>query len=202
MPSWWQELVKIPEVDDFQELAQKMQASFELPQADEQAVWHGDNYYLAPLAPKCLCQKAFPLPPDPKFPCQDIREEQLKKDSGLCTGPPVLGERSLTHLPWANHTFWLGAVLELREVMEPYISFSNDTISGGVAPLEGSLEDQMEMTITGSVQVATANPPLKGPAAEEAVPCWEASGGTFQYFPNPGWGVNQEGRVPNLVPWL
>ena len=32
MPSWWQELGKIPEVGDLQELAQKIWASFELPQ--------------------------------------------------------------------------------------------------------------------------------------------------------------------------
>ena len=30
-PSWWQELEEIPEVDDTQELAQKIWASFELP---------------------------------------------------------------------------------------------------------------------------------------------------------------------------
>ena len=31
-PTWWQELGKIPEVGNFQELAQKIQASFKLPQ--------------------------------------------------------------------------------------------------------------------------------------------------------------------------
>ena len=32
MPSWWQELGKIPEVGNLQELAQRIWASFELPQ--------------------------------------------------------------------------------------------------------------------------------------------------------------------------
>ena len=71
MPSWWQELVEIPEVDDFQELAKKIWASFELPWRRSK-LHNMENYYLAPPAPKCLCQKDFLLLPDPKFPCWDI----------------------------------------------------------------------------------------------------------------------------------
>ena len=90
MPSWWKELAKIPEVEDFQELAHRIWASFELPQWMSKL--HGmENYYLAPLAPKCLCQKAFLPPPDPKFPCHNIREEQLKKTVAYAQAPPVLG---------------------------------------------------------------------------------------------------------------
>ena len=74
MPSWWQELVEILEVDDFQELAQKIWASFELPQRMSE-LHNVENYNLSPPAPKCLCQKDFLLPPDPKFSCWDIREE-------------------------------------------------------------------------------------------------------------------------------
>ena len=66
MPSWWQELEKIPEVDDIQELAQKTQASFELPQWMSE-VYDIENYYLAPPAPKCLHQKDFLLLLDPRF---------------------------------------------------------------------------------------------------------------------------------------
>ena len=77
MPSWWWELGKIPEEGNFQELAQKIQASFELPQ--QMSKMHDvENYYLAPLAPKCLCQKDFLSLPDPMFPCWDIRVEQLE----------------------------------------------------------------------------------------------------------------------------
>ena len=59
-PSWWWELGKIPEVDDVQELAQKIWASFELPQWMSE-VYDIENYYLAPLAPNSLCQKDFLL---------------------------------------------------------------------------------------------------------------------------------------------
>ena len=46
----------IPDVDDIQELSQKIWASFKLPQQMSEV--HGiDNYYLAPQAPTGLCQK-------------------------------------------------------------------------------------------------------------------------------------------------
>ena len=72
-PTWWQELLEIPGVSDVPELAQKTRASFELPPQMSE-IHDIENYYLAPPAPRCIWQKAFLLPPDPMFPCQDIRE--------------------------------------------------------------------------------------------------------------------------------
>ena len=78
MPDWWLELAEISGVDDHQELAQKIQASFELPwQISKQ---HGvKNYHQAPPALPCLCWKDFLPQQDLKFPCWDIRESQLEK---------------------------------------------------------------------------------------------------------------------------
>ena len=92
MPGWWLELAKIPGVDHHQELAQMVQASFELPQWISE--WHGmENYHQAPLALPCICWKDSLPQPDPKFACQDIRES-VREDSGLCPSPPVLGRES------------------------------------------------------------------------------------------------------------
>ena len=44
--------------------------------------------------------------------------------------------------------------------MEPYVSFPNDAILGGEAPLEGFLEDHQETTPSRSAQPASANPPI------------------------------------------
>ena len=58
MLGWWPELAKIPGVDDHQELAQKVQASFKLPWHISE--WHGvENYHQAPPALLCICQKDF-----------------------------------------------------------------------------------------------------------------------------------------------
>ena len=68
MPSWWQELAEVPEIEDHQELAQKVWASFKIPQqiSEQHDV---ENYYQAPPAPPCICQKNFLSQPDPKFTC-------------------------------------------------------------------------------------------------------------------------------------
>ena len=53
-PNWWQELEMVLEVDDVQELAQKIWASFKLPwqMSKEHDV---ENYYQAPPVPHCIC---------------------------------------------------------------------------------------------------------------------------------------------------
>ena len=90
IPNWWQELVGIPGINDFWELTQKIRASFELPwvKSETQDV---KNDYLAPPAPKCICQKEFLPPLNPIFPCQDIRDGQSQKTLAYAPSPTVLG---------------------------------------------------------------------------------------------------------------
>ena len=158
------------EVEDFWELAQKICTSFELPQRMSE-LHQVENYYLTSQVLKCLCQIDFLPLPDPKFPLQDIQVGQLEKTIAHVqvlqywvekSNPPTPGQPGLL----------VGSILELREVIEPYISFPDDTILGGVAPPEGFLEDQPETTMSGSVQPASAKPPVEGAAAEEATPIW------------------------------
>ena len=68
----------IPQVDDAQKLAWKVQASFEIPQVRCQ-VLQFDNDYSAPPAPKCISRKAFLLAPNPEMPCQVYMEGQPQK---------------------------------------------------------------------------------------------------------------------------
>ena len=120
MPGWWPELARISGVDDHQELAWKVWASFKLPQQISE--WHGmENYHQALPAPLCICQKDFLLQPDPNFACQDIRESQLEKMVGYAH-PSSFGWKKLIHLLRANPPFG-GSILELRKSMECYISF-------------------------------------------------------------------------------
>ena len=44
MPNWWQELVGIPGINDFWELAQKIRAYFELPQVKSEAQGVENHY--------------------------------------------------------------------------------------------------------------------------------------------------------------
>ena len=155
--------MEIPEVDDFQELTQKMWASFKLPQRISE-LHNVENYYLAPLAPTCLCWKDFLPQLDQKFPCEDIREEQLERIMSYAQDFQYWAEKS--------NAFCLlvGSILELREVMELYVSFFDDTVLSSVAPLEGFLEDQPETAIPGSDQPASTDPPIEEATMEEAAP--------------------------------
>ena len=78
-------------------------------------------------------------------------------------------EKSNLPTPGQPHLL-VGSILELREVMEPYVSFSDDTVLSTVTPLERSLEDQPETIICESVQPASANPLIEEATAEEAAP--------------------------------
>ena len=148
MPEWWQELAEIPEVDNYQELAWKIQASFEVPQQVSK-LHDVENYYLAPPASPCLCWKDYLPPPNPQFPCQDIWEEQLEKTMAYAQALQFWVEKP--NLPTPGQPYLLvGSVLELRAVMEPYISFPDDAILNGVTPPDGFWEDQLEPTISGS----------------------------------------------------
>ena len=107
MPSWWQELVEIPEVGDFQELTQKIWYSFELPQRMSK-LHDMENYYLAPLAPKCFHQKD-----SSHCQIQSSPAGISKRDSWRRPWPmhrlSIIGWRNPTCLHWANHAFWWGA---------------------------------------------------------------------------------------------
>ena len=158
--------MRILEVRNFQELAQKIWASFELPQRMSK-IHNVENYYLTPLVPKCLCQKDFLLPSDPKFPCQDIRE--LKKTEAYAQALQYWAEKSNPPMPGQPHLL-VGCIIELREMMELYVSFFDDTILDGVAPPEGFLKDWAQITVPGSAQLASTDAPIKEAAIEEAAP--------------------------------
>ena len=90
MPNWWWEFAEIPEVDDYQELAWKIQVSFKLPQWVSE-LHHVENYYLASPVPTCLCQKGFPPATQSKVPLSGYPSGTAREDCGLCEGSPVLG---------------------------------------------------------------------------------------------------------------
>ena len=118
-----------------------------------------ENYYLAPLAPKCLYQKDFLSLPDPKFPCWDIREEQLEKTMAYAQALQYGAEKSNPPMP-GQPCLLVGSILELREMMEQYVSFFDDTVLGGVASPGGFLEVWAETTVPSQPPLTL---PLKRP---------------------------------------
>ena len=78
MPEWWEELVAIPNMEDYKKLAQKIHASFEIPRVRCDAL-KVMNDYSTPPAPKCVERKLFLLAADPRLPCQDYHKKQSQK---------------------------------------------------------------------------------------------------------------------------
>ena len=75
MPSWWRELMALPEVEDHEKLAWEVQALFQLP-IRASKLHKMENYHQAPPAPLCLLWKNFLSPPNSIFACWDIQEMQ------------------------------------------------------------------------------------------------------------------------------
>ena len=130
-PGWWQELAEVPGVDDHEKLAWEVQASFKLRQWISK--WHQvENYHQAPLALLCLHWKSFLPLPNSKFPCQDIRELQQEKMLAYAKALQFWVEKA--NLPTQGQPHLLaGSIVELREEMKCYVSFTMTTSVGWVA---------------------------------------------------------------------
>ena len=131
--NWWWELVGILGINDFQKLAQKIRASFEIPWVNSKTQ-DVKNWLFRTTSPKCICQKGFLPLQDPRFPSQDFRHGKSQKSLAYAQGlqywakkanPPMLGQPCLL----------VRCVQELRWMMKPYVAFTDDTILEGEAPL-------------------------------------------------------------------
>ena len=139
-PNWWWELVGILGINDFQELAWKIRVFFEIPWARNKAQ-DVDNNYLAPPAPKSICQKEFMPLQNLTFPSQDFREGQSQKTLVYMQALQYWVEKA--SLPKLGQPHLLvKCVQELRHVMEPYVTFTDDAVLEGAAPWERFPEGQ------------------------------------------------------------
>ena len=93
MPSWWRELMAVPEVEDCGKLAWEIQASFWLPKRASK-LHKMENYHQAPPALLCLLRRNFLPPPNSIFAFWDIWEMQWEKTVGVCPSSPVLGREN------------------------------------------------------------------------------------------------------------
>ena len=152
-PSWWRELEEILDIEDTQELAQKIWASFELPWWTNE-VYGSENYHLPLPAPKCLHWKNFLPMPDPRFSCWDIWEEQQTKTITYAQALQYWAERANPPMLGQAHLL-ARSVLDLRKMMERYISFSDDTVLGSVALPEGFFSDKAKLTTSTNVLPAS-----------------------------------------------
>ena len=71
------------------------------------------------------------------------------------------GQRRPTYLPKVNHTFWWGSIVELKEEMKCYVSFSDKDVFSGMALPEKSPMTPPKEATPKDAQPAPANSPVK-----------------------------------------
>ena len=126
-PNWWKELL-----DDFQELVQKIRASFEILQVRSKAQGR-DNNYSALSAPACIRLKDFLPPPDSRLPCRDIREGQSQKTLAYTQALQYWAKKVRLPMP-SQPCLLAGCVQELKQMMEEYVALTEDAILEGAVP--------------------------------------------------------------------
>ena len=89
-PGWWRELLAVPEVQDCEKLAWKVQASFQLPKRASE-LHKMENYHWAPPVPPVSLQKEFPATSQFHLCLPGHSRDAKGEDGGICPNPPVLG---------------------------------------------------------------------------------------------------------------
>ena len=187
-PSWWAELLAVPEIGDHKRLAREVWASFQLLQQMRELGMKEANLQ-APPAPPCLHRQKFMPPAESIYSCRDIREIPQEK--------AVAYARALQHwveeidLPAGGGPHLLAkSVKELREEVKCYLSFSNEEVFQGVAlPMQRRMiRVQRPRLLTSPGHPVHQSWPRRG----EVQSSW--GGKKFCILPNQWWLL---GRSPN-----
>ena len=161
-PSWWMELSTVPGEDNTQELTRQVRASFGLPRQLQELDAERATLQAPPALP-CLCQQTFMLPPDSIFASQDIREVPREKVVAYARAlqywveqndPPTGGEPCLL----------AKGILELREEVKWYLTFTDEEVFHGVAVLE--VYEEKSLTTPSPANIPKT-PPVPEPQPKE-----------------------------------
>ena len=130
-PEWWTELLTVPGKDDHRKLAREVRASFRLPWQMWELGAREATLQALPALP-CLCRQKFILPAQPIYACRDIREIPREKVLAYARALQYCAEQN--NLPAGGEPRLLAkSVLELREEVKWYLSFTNEEVFWGMA---------------------------------------------------------------------
>ena len=140
------ELLAVPGKEDTRKLAREVRASFGLPWQ----LWELDlreATLQAPPAPPCLCRKRFMPPANLIFACRDIRE--IPREKVLAYARALQHWAEQNNLPARGEPHLLVRnVLELREEVKWYLSFTDKEVFWGVALPEKEEEDRPQTGVS------------------------------------------------------
>ena len=128
-PSWLMELSTVPGEDNTQELARQDRVSFGLPWWLRELDAERATLQAPPALP-CLCQQTFMPPADSIFTSWDIREVPREKVVAYARALQYWAEQN--DLPTGGEPHLLAkGILELREEVKWYLTFTNDEVFWG-----------------------------------------------------------------------
>ena len=164
-PDWWRELSAVLGKEDARKLAREVRASFGLPWQ----LWEVDSREAtlqAPLALPCLCRKRFMPPVNSIFACRDIQE--IPREKVVTYAQALQHWVEQNNLPAGGEPCLLvRSVLELREEVKWYLSFTDEEVFWGVALPEG--EEKESPQTPGTTNFSEANC-MPEPVPEERTP--------------------------------
>ena len=130
-PSWWMELSAVLGEDNTRKLARQVRASFGLPWWLRELDAERATLQAPPASP-CLCWQTFMPLPDSIFASQDIREVPREKVVAYARALQYWAEQNVTPTGGEPHLLAKG-VLELREEVKWYLTFTDEEVFWGVA---------------------------------------------------------------------
>ena len=189
-PEWWMELSAVPGKDNHRKLAREVRVSFILPWQ----LWElgsKEATLQAPPALPCLHRQKFMPPADLIFACRDIREIPQEK--------VVVYARALQHwaeqynLPAGGEPRLLAkSVLELREEVKWYHSFTDEEVFWGMALPKKEEEDSLQTICAADVSKTHCAPE---PALEGRAPKFLG----WEKVLHPSQPVVAAGEIPQLT---
>ena len=184
-PDWWEELLAVPGKEDARRLAREVRASFVLPQQ----MWELDSREAtlqAPPAPPCLCRKKFMPLANSIFACQDIREIPREKVVAYTRALQYWAEQNNPPVRSEPHLL-ARSILELREEVRWYLSFTDEEVFKGV-----HLPEEEE-----SLQTPGPTDLPKAPLVPELAPEKQAPKfAGWEKVLHPSWPVVAAGDIP------
>ena len=164
-PEWWTELLMVPGKDDHRKPAREVRPSFGLPWQMRE-LGTREATLQTPLTPPCLCRQKFILPADSIYACRDIREIPWEKVVAYAMALQHWAEQN--NLPAGGELHLLAkSMLELREEVKWYLSFTDEEVFWGVALPKKEEEESPKIPSTADIPKA---PCVLEPTPEERAP--------------------------------
>ena len=152
MPTWWPELVAVPQEGDVHRFTRRVWASFQMPK-ECYCTTKGYNDYTVPPALHCIDWNAYLPLRDMRFATQDYCLSQPRKTLAYAKALQHWAEEAKHPMP-GKLCQLAECIHELRGSMEPFTTLTDAEVFGEVEP-----SNWVQVTPSKSSEPAESTPP-------------------------------------------